>query len=242
MSGALVAGLDAGLIYNEFPYMGVGLTPPKKELFDPFYSRDPERHKDLVWRNMLENPSLVQLDHRILATTTFTAVMALFAWTRYSQTLKSALPAAAKKGVHGVVGFAWLQVILGITTLLYLVPTGLASAHQAGALGLLTWTVVLGSRVWFPKTAANVLARRVGAGAGAIANSSATAGAAIWRHPPSEMPGAAVLAAGAFGLMPLGLLCMGTVNEEKKRNSEKAALELERERLAFLRRQAAMSL
>ncbi|KAK4916485.1 Cytochrome c oxidase assembly protein cox15, partial [Elasticomyces elasticus] len=72
MSGALVAGLDAGLIYNEFPYMGLGLTPPKSELFDPFYSHEPAsadgQHKDLIWRNMLENPSLVQLDHRILAT------------------------------------------------------------------------------------------------------------------------------------------------------------------------------
>ncbi|TAQ89919.1 hypothetical protein B7494_g1765 [Chlorociboria aeruginascens] len=28
MSGALVAGLDAGLIYNEFPRMGLGLAPP----------------------------------------------------------------------------------------------------------------------------------------------------------------------------------------------------------------------
>ncbi|KAI9866685.1 MAG: Cytochrome c oxidase assembly protein cox15, partial [Watsoniomyces obsoletus] len=68
MSGGLVAGLDAGLIYNDFPYMGVGLTPPKSELFDKFYSHVPadERgeHSDLIWRNMLENPSLVQLDHR----------------------------------------------------------------------------------------------------------------------------------------------------------------------------------
>src|SRR5262249_51526005 len=38
MSGGLVAGLDAGLIYNEFPYMGLGLTPPKSELWDKFYS------------------------------------------------------------------------------------------------------------------------------------------------------------------------------------------------------------
>lgn len=29
LSGGLVAGLDAGLIYNEFPMMGVGLTPPQ---------------------------------------------------------------------------------------------------------------------------------------------------------------------------------------------------------------------
>jgi cytochrome c oxidase assembly protein subunit 15 len=27
ISGALVAGLDAGLIYNEFPQMGEGLIP-----------------------------------------------------------------------------------------------------------------------------------------------------------------------------------------------------------------------
>jgi heme a synthase len=151
MSGALVAGLDAGLIYNEFPYMGLGLTPPKAELFDPTYSHvqadENGKHRDLVWRNMCENPSLVQLDHRILATTTFTAIMGLFAWTRFSPLLSKALPANAKRAVHGVVGFAWLQVILGISTLIYLVPLPLASAHQAGALALLTWTTVLASRV-----------------------------------------------------------------------------------------------
>ncbi|KAK6834378.1 cytochrome c oxidase assembly protein [Apiospora arundinis] len=61
LSGALVAGLDAGLIYNEFPKMGLGLTPPKSELWDKFYSRK-EDGSDLWWRNMLENPSLVQLE------------------------------------------------------------------------------------------------------------------------------------------------------------------------------------
>lgn len=162
MSGALVAGLDAGLIYNEFPYMGLGLTPPKSELFDPFYSRDPTgQNKDLIWRNFLENPSLVQLDHRILATTTFVAVHAMWAWTKYSSTLKAFLPRAAARGVHGVVGFVWLQVILGISTLIYMVPIPLASAHQAGALALLTWTTVLGSRIWFPQAAAAVLRKRL---------------------------------------------------------------------------------
>jgi heme a synthase len=156
MSGALVAGLDAGLIYNEFPYMGNGLTPPKSELFNPFYSHVPAnpstgKHSDLVWRNMFENPSLVQLDHRILATTTFTYIMALFAFTRFSSRAAAVLPANAKKAMHGVVGFAWLQVILGISTLLYLVPVPLASAHQAGALALLTWTTVLASRVHMGK-------------------------------------------------------------------------------------------
>ncbi|KIW16420.1 hypothetical protein PV08_06472 [Exophiala spinifera] len=175
MSGGLVAGLDAGLIYNEFPYMGLGLTPPRSELWDKFYSREDDG-SDLWWRNMLENPSLVQLDHRILATTAFTAVMALWAFSR-GKTMSKVLPRAAKKGVHGVVGFAVLQVTLGICTLLYLVPTHLASAHQAGALALLTWTVVLGSRVWFPKQAAKILAQRAQQRASAIGVFEGNAGA-----------------------------------------------------------------
>jgi heme a synthase len=177
MSGGLVAGLDAGLIYNEFPNMGIGLTPPKSELFNKFYSRDPDQ-KDLYWRNALENPSLVQLDHRILATTTFTAVMALWAYSRFSPTMRKFLPRAAKRGVHGVVGFVWLQVALGISTLIYLVPLPLASAHQAGSLALLTWTLILGSRVWYPSRAARLFMQRLsavkssgggGGGGGAVA-------------------------------------------------------------------------
>jgi len=152
MSGALVAGLDAGLIYNEFPWMGLGLTPPKKELFDPFYSHVPDQ-SDLWWRNMLENPSLVQLDHRMLATTTFTAVMSLFAYTRFSKSVRSIIPKDAKKGVQGMVHLVSLQVALGISTLIYMVPTWLASAHQAGALALLTGAVVLYSRISLPRTA-----------------------------------------------------------------------------------------
>jgi heme a synthase len=152
MSGALVAGLDAGLIYNEFPYMGLGLTPPKKELFDPFYSHVPDQ-SDLWWRNMLENPSLVQLDHRVLATTTFTAVMSLFAYTRFSASIRSVLPRDAKKGMMGMVHLVWMQAALGISTLIYMVPTWLAASHQAGALALLTGATILYSRVSMPRRA-----------------------------------------------------------------------------------------
>jgi cytochrome c oxidase assembly protein subunit 15 len=157
MSGALVAGLDAGLIYNEFPYMGLGLTPPKKELFDPFYSHVPDQ-SDLWWRNMLENPSLVQLDHRILATTTFTSVLSLFAYTRFSSAVRSTIPRNAKKGMMGMVHLVTLQAALGISTLIYMVPTWLAAAHQAGALALLTGAVVLFSRISMPRRA---IVRRV---------------------------------------------------------------------------------
>ncbi|KAF9888700.1 Cytochrome c oxidase assembly protein cox15 [Aspergillus nanangensis] len=174
LSGALVAGLDAGLIYNEFPFMGNGLAPPKSELFDQRYSRHEDR-SDLWWRNMLENPSLVQLDHRIMAMTTFTSIMALWAYTRRSPTMKRLLPPVAKKGVHGVVAFAFMQVGLGISTLLYLVPTPLASAHQAGSLFLLTWVLVLGSRVWHPSRTAKLLQMAAKARSQAAANAASHA-------------------------------------------------------------------
>jgi cytochrome c oxidase assembly protein subunit 15 len=156
MSGGLVAGLDAGLIYNEFPYMGEGFAPPMSELFSDHYSRLADK-SDLWWRNALENPSLVQLNHRILAMSTFCSAIGLWAYARYSPIMRSLLPQAAKRGVHGVVAFAIMQATLGITTLLYLVPTHLASAHQAGSLLLLTWVLVLGSRVWHPSRTAKLL-------------------------------------------------------------------------------------
>ena len=161
MSGGLVAGLDAGLIYNEFPYMGAGLTPPKSELFSGFYSHTPD-NSDIWWRNPLENPSLVQLDHRILAATTFTSVMALWAYSRYSRSVRTILPVPARKGIHGVVGFVFLQVVLGISTLIYLVPLPLASAHQAGSLALLSYVLILGSRSWLPnRRVSTLLAKRL---------------------------------------------------------------------------------
>ncbi|KAL2044914.1 hypothetical protein N7G274_002689 [Stereocaulon virgatum] len=149
MSGGLVAGLDAGLIYNEFPWMGLGLTPPKSELFSNFYSHTADG-SDTWWRNPLENPSLVQLDHRILAMTAFTSVMALWAYSRFSRSTSNVLPRACKKAMHGVVGFACLQVALGISTLIYLVPLPLASAHQAGSLALLSYVLLLANRTFLP--------------------------------------------------------------------------------------------
>lgn len=161
VSGALVAGLDAGLIYNEFPYMGLGLTPPKSELFSAFYSRLPPPHSDLWWRNMLENPSLVQLDHRILATSTFLAVHALFFYARFSPRVRSTMTRGAKMALSATLGLVWVQATLGLTTLLYMVPVPLASAHQAGSMALMTGVIVLGSRVWTSPRLARLVQRRV---------------------------------------------------------------------------------
>ena len=63
--GAFVAGLDAGLLYNEFPLMGGRLAPPADELFDPAYAKNSDR-SDLWWRSIFENPTTVQFDHRCL--------------------------------------------------------------------------------------------------------------------------------------------------------------------------------
>lgn len=159
LSGALVAGLDAGLIYNEFPKMGLGLTPPKSELFDTFYSRQADR-SDLWWRNMLENPSLVQLDHRIMAMSVCASVLALFTYSRMGR-VKAALPADARKATMGVLHLMLMQVTLGISTLIYIVPTGLAATHQAGALALLTGMLVLGTRLRVPRGVLAQVQRRL---------------------------------------------------------------------------------
>lgn len=159
MSGGLVAGLDAGLIYNEFPMMGTGITPPRSELWDSFYSRR-EDASDLWWRNILENPSLVQLDHRMLAMTVCASVLALFAYSR-TRRVKAVLPADARKGAMGLLHLMLIQVTLGISTLIYIVPTHLAATHQAGALALLTGALVLGSRLRIPRGTMRLVERQL---------------------------------------------------------------------------------
>ncbi|KAF7728489.1 Cytochrome c oxidase assembly protein cox15 [Apophysomyces ossiformis] len=130
MSGGLVAGLDAGLIYNEFPYMGEGLIPPKSELWSDKYVKPNDNG---LWRNLLENPTTVQFDHRTLAETTATLSTALWLYSR-----RLPLPKNVKMAVNAMMGAVVVQVTLGISTLIYMVPIELAAAHQAGALALLT--------------------------------------------------------------------------------------------------------
>lgn len=165
LSGGLVAGLDAGLIYNEFPYMGTKLTPPSSELWDRFYSRRPDG-RDIWWRNMLENPSTVQLDHRILASTTLAAVVALWAYTRFSLKTRR-LPKVVRSDVARVVHLVTLQVLLGIGTLVYLVPIPLAAAHQATALALLTSVLVLANRTSAPAKSLKLVRSHIGRSANA---------------------------------------------------------------------------
>ncbi len=120
-SGAFVAGLDAGLVYNTFPFMGDGLVPPEYWDMKPKY------------KNFFDNDAAVQFNHRLLATTTFCSIVGLWAFSR-----KLPLHRSAQRAVTSVLHMASLQVALGITTLLLLVPMPWAAAHQSGSLTLLT--------------------------------------------------------------------------------------------------------
>lgn len=147
MTGGMVAGLDAGLIYNTFPHMGDDYVPSYNELMSPVFARKEDK-SDLWWRNLLENPTTVQLIHRIFATTTFFAILA---GHMYVNKNKAVIPAQAKKTFHSVMGLVTLQVALGISTLIYLVPIPLAAAHQAGALALLTGALAFAANVKRPR-------------------------------------------------------------------------------------------
>ena len=169
-----MAGLDAGLVYNEFPTMGGALTPPVKELFDPVYAK---RSDGLdMWRNLFENPSTVQLNHRILvralppvtrlqsktilqAMSTYTAACALY-FSAFRPSLRALLPPLAQRLSSAMFFAANAQVFLGISTLLYLVPVHVAATHQAGSVALLTAVLALGMSLRAPGAAARLLRRK----------------------------------------------------------------------------------
>lgn len=126
ISGAFVAGNDAGHAYNSFPKMGDTWIPEDVLSMEPLI------------RNFFENTSTVQLNHRILATTTLLSVCGLWLASR-----KIDMHPAIKSLIGSTFGMAALQVTLGISTLLMYVPTSLGSAHQAGALTLLSLMILL---------------------------------------------------------------------------------------------------
>lgn len=147
MSGAFVAGLDAGLIYNDFPYMGNSYIPPTGELITSLPTLDEGSSTAArIVHNMFENPVLAQLDHRILAVTTASATAALWGWTALKRR-QGTLPKVAFRGMAGLTALVSMQATLGICTLWYLVPTPLAATHQAGSLAVLTAIVILAARL-----------------------------------------------------------------------------------------------
>jgi heme a synthase len=125
VAGAFVAGLRAGYIYNTFPLMGDRLIPAEYGALSPW------------WRNWFENAAAVQFNHRLLAEVTGGEVAGLWLFS-----LRLVLAPRARAAMNGLFAIALLQLALGISTLLLVVPLQLAVAHQAGAMLLLTAAVV----------------------------------------------------------------------------------------------------
>jgi len=121
LSGGFVAGTHAGFAFNTFPLMNGKLIP------DGLYEMTP------LWHNFFENIVTVQFNHRVMATLLFISVTAF--WFLAG---KHELQPLAKTGRHLLLAALLLQVTLGISTLLLVVPVALGAAHQAGAIVLLT--------------------------------------------------------------------------------------------------------
>lgn len=117
LSGGFVAGLDAGFVYNTFPLMGDSFIPPDLFEMSPFYL------------NFFEDLTTVQFDHRILAESFL--ILALLFWFRAR---KADLTRRARLAVNFFAASVVCQVGLGISTLLLVIPVGLAATHQAGAI------------------------------------------------------------------------------------------------------------
>jgi len=121
LSGGFVAGTRAGFAFNTFPLMDGQLIPAGLFELTP------------VWHNFFENIVTVQFDHRVLATLLFLIIP-----TFWFKTGKMDLQPLARTGSHLLLAALALQITLGISTLLLVVPVALATAHQAGAIVLLT--------------------------------------------------------------------------------------------------------
>ena len=124
LSGGLVAGTRAGLAYPTWPLMGDTFIPRG------LYTTSP------AWLAMFEDITTIQFNHRMFAYALFVLLNA-FAFLLYRN-----MPGGRGKLAAVLLVIAlWVQVILGISTLLLHVPVALGAAHQGGAVLLLTATL-----------------------------------------------------------------------------------------------------
>lgn len=122
--GALVAGLNAGFAYNEWPLMGDSLIPATLMDQEPW------------WRNFFENIATVQFQHRMLAY--LIAVLVVV----HAFLLARRMPGSRMAfSSYRLVAIVALQVVLGIVTLVNVVPIDMALGHQALAFILLAGTI-----------------------------------------------------------------------------------------------------
>jgi heme a synthase len=131
--GALVAGLDAGLVYNTWPLIDGSFIPGASRLW--FITP--------AWHNLFENTLTVQFDHRMMAYGIW--LLALFhandAWDMRRET----------GGAIILAGLITLQAGLGVATLLSHAPLELALTHQVLAILVFTVAVMHAERLWHRK-------------------------------------------------------------------------------------------
>ncbi len=117
LTGGLVAGIRAGFAYNTFPSMNGHAVPPEILMITPW------------WRNFFWNMATVQFDHRLLAYT----LAIVITWLAIALNRRNDVPRRARIGSRLLLAMLAVQVALGITTLLLVVPIPVAALHQAGA-------------------------------------------------------------------------------------------------------------
>jgi cytochrome c oxidase assembly protein subunit 15 len=128
--GALVAGIDAGRSFPEWPLMAGGFVPP-----DPFYVPD----GGATWRAFFENAGLVQFMHRVSGYLLF--VFGLVVWLRGRRSAHL----ATRRAFDWVMVMLFGQIVLGIVTLFTINETiHVALTHQVGA--VILWVLILRAR------------------------------------------------------------------------------------------------
>lgn len=120
--GGFVAGLDAGFTYNTWPLMDGQIFP------EGAYR---------TWHAPFEDVTTVQFNHRMMAY----VVTAVIAWLWFMGR-KQKLDSFANTTNNLLLAAVAIQVLLGIWTLLAVVPVWLGAMHQAGAVALLTAATV----------------------------------------------------------------------------------------------------
>ncbi len=124
--GALVAGIDAGRAFPEWPLMAGQVFPPDAFSLTP------------AWRNLFENAGLVQFLHRTTGYLVF--LFGLVVWWRGR---RSAYRSTAR-AYDWMAAMLFGQVVIGIGTVLHAAPLSLAILHQLGAVTL--WVLILRAR------------------------------------------------------------------------------------------------
>jgi heme a synthase len=124
--GALVAGIDAGRYFVDWPLMQGQFFPPDAFNIAP------------VWRNFFENPGLVQFMHRMAGYLLF--VFAVVVWLRGRKSAHPKTRTAFNLMMLAMAG----QVVLGIVTVLNAAPVHIAIWHQV--LAVILWVFILRAR------------------------------------------------------------------------------------------------